>query len=200
MVSPPQQWTSATFMDVSAFWSASDTDFKNLSSNFLDGRGRWSFPFDQQVTLSPENLSANFGWGVASTFWSANDTDFKNLSFNWLDGGCLCLLISKWHWHQKPKSQLNMWWCLHLGREHLLELLWMSPPFDKQVTLTSRTKVPTLWMGGCLCLLINKWHWLQKPKTQLKMWWCLHLGREHLLQHLWMSLPFDQQVTLTSKT
>ena len=21
------------------------------------------------------------------------------------------------------------------------------------------------------------------------MWWCLHLGREHLLQHLWMSLP-----------
>ena len=134
---------------------------------------------------------------------------------------------SMWHWLQKPKSQLKMWWCLHLGREHLMELLWMSLPFDskghwlqnlspnlrcdgvstlventfwsfcgcplpfdQQVTLTSKTKVPTLWMGFvsafwsakdtdfknqssnfmdgvCLCLLISKGHWLQKTKSQL---------------------------------
>ena len=51
------------WMFVSAFWSESDTDFKNLSSNFL--MRRLSPPFDQQVTLSSKNLSPNLG--VVST-------------------------------------------------------------------------------------------------------------------------------------
>ena len=190
---------------VSTFWSASDTDFKNLSSNF-----HW--------------------WGVVSTFWPAHDTDFKHLSLGvpafW--SGCLHLLISKWHWLQKPKFG-----CLHL------------------LIRVSLTLVSSIFSSGCLCLLINKWHWLQKP-----MFGCLHLliSKWHWLQiptsgclHLlirvfWLcfspsfhqgvstfwsasdtdfknlslgiytfwsgcfhllirvSLPFDQQVTLTSKT
>ena len=86
---------------------------------------------------------------------------------------------------QKPKSQLYGW--------------GLSLPFDQQVTLTSKTQVPTLdvvvsppWQRTpstafrCLHLLISKWDWLQKPKSQLFGW-----GR--------LSPPFDQQVTLSPK-
>ena len=51
---------------VSAFWSASDTESKNLSSNFLDG-------------------------GLVSAIWSASDTESKNLSPNFRCGGVSAL-------------------------------------------------------------------------------------------------------------
>ena len=65
--SPWQRTSSATFVDVSTFWSASDTDSKNLSSNFFDGLV--SLLFDQQVTLSPKNLCPNCGWGLSPSRW-----------------------------------------------------------------------------------------------------------------------------------
>ena len=137
---------------VSAFWSASNIDFKSLSVNFLDGVGVstfWSASDTDFKNLSPkfrcdgvpalaENTFCNFqevsppwqrvpsgAFVDVSAFWSANDTDFKNVSSNFMDGGCLCLLISKWHWLQKCKFQLYGW--------------GLSPPFDQQVTLTSKT-------------------------------------------------------------
>ena len=169
-----------------------------------------------------KNISSNFGKGIVSTFWSASDTDFKNLSSNFGWGeGCLCLLISKWHWLWKPKFQL---WTGGLSPpfdqqvtltpktvSSNFEWWGVVSAFDQQVTLTLKCKFQ-LWMGegvvsafwsasdtdfknlssnfgwgrGCLCLLISKCHWLQKPKFQL---WTRGL-----------SLSFDQQGTLTSKT
>ena len=168
---------------VSAFWSASDTDFKNLSL------------------------------GV-STFWSASDTYFKNLSLvvsllirvslplgvftYW--SGCHCLLISKWHWLQKPKFKLSLaqvvstFWTPSAAFEDV-STIWsasdtdfknlssnfhwwgLSPPFDQQVTLTWKTYV-----------------WVSTPFD-----WCVStFGCLHFF--IRVSLPFDQQVTLTSKT
>ena len=37
----------------------------------------------------------------------------------------------------------------------------LSPTFDQQVTLSPK-HLSQLWMGGCLCLLISKWHGVQK--------------------------------------
>ena len=148
---------------------------------------------------------------MSTPFWSASVSAFWS--------GCLHLLISKWHWLQKPKFQLSS---------------GLSPPFDQQVTLTSKISldISTFWSGclhlwlhllfwsgclhlwvspafwsGCLHLLISKWHWLQKPKFG-----CLHLlirvfpPFDQGVSAFWsasdtgcgMSLPFDQQVTLTS--
>ena len=152
-----------------------------------------------------------FGWGVVSAFWLKQ-------------GGCLHLLISKWYWVQKPKFQLFGWglfppfdqqvtqtpktqvptldvvvslpsWrtpaafrrCLCLDGEHLLKLLQMSLPFDQQVTLVPKTQVPTL----DVVVSLPSW------RTPAAFRRCLCLDGEHLLKLLQMSLPFDQQVTLT---
>ena len=105
----------------------------------------------------------------------------------WTGEGCLHLLISKWHWLQKPKFQLWIgglslsWW------EHFMQLLWSLYKNDHYMF--------QLWTGeGCLHLLISKWHWLQKPKFQLWIgglslsWW------EHLL-HLLQSLYKNDHYT-----
>ena len=114
---------------VLAFWSAGDTDFKNLS---LGVSTCWSGclclwvspPFHHGVPAfwsasdtDFRNLSSNFHVRVVSTFWSASDrlqkSKFRSLHlfirvclplvvstfWSW----DLCLLISKWHWLQKPK-------------------------------------------------------------------------------------------------
>ena len=162
---------------VSAFWSASDTDFKNLSL------------------------------GV-STFWSASDTYFKNLSLvvsllirvslplgvftYW--SGCHCLLISKWHWLQKPKFKLSLaqvvstfWSASDTDFKNLclgVYTFWSASDTDclqsyirvspclliSKWQWLQKPKSPTFIRGSCLCLLISKWHWLQKP-----MFGCLHL-------------------------
>ena len=142
--------------------------------------------------------------GVVSVFWSASDIDFKNLSLgvSTFSSGCLCLLIrylclliSKWHWLQKPKCQLLLG-CLYLWSAsdtdfktkvwYLHLLIKVSPPLG----------VSALW-SGCLCLLISKWHWLQKPKSQL--WWgfvsVFWSASDTDFKNLsWVSLPFDQGV------
>ena len=167
---------------VSTFWSASDTDFKHLClgvSTFWSGCLWLWFPpsFHQDV----------------SAFWSTSDTDFKNLSPNSRCGclhlgeehllqpcGCLCLLISKWHF--KNLSLNFHWW-------GVVSIFWSTSDTDiKNLSLG----VYTFW-SGCFhllmrvpLLLISKSHWLQKPKFQ------------HSPGGL--SPPFDQQVTLTSKT
>ena len=208
-LSPPWQRTpSAAFEDVYTIWSASDTDFKNLSSNF-----HWwglSPPFDQQVTLTSKTyvwVSPPFDQGVStfgclfwsqdvSTFWSASDTDFKNLSsnFHWW-GGCLHLLTSSWHWLQTPKFRCP---CLLIRVSPPLISTWhwlQKPKFGCLHLLirVSLTLVSSIFSSGCLCLLINKWHWLQKP-----MFGCLHLliSKWHWLQkpNIWVSTPFDQGV------
>ena len=142
---------------VSTFWSASNTDFKNLSSNFLVGR-KLVFSFWSASDTESKKPKCELWMGVTSTLWSASDTDFKNLSSNFMDGGCLCLLISKAHWLQNLSPNLRC---------------------DGVSTLAENTFCS---ICGGPHLLISNWHWLQKPKFQLKMWWCLHLGREHLLE------------------
>ena len=173
-------------------------------------------------------LFSKFDQGV-STFWSASDTDFKNLSLGiytfwscvsafW--SGRLHLLISTWHWLQK-----SMFGCLHLlirvslpfdqqvtltsktycsnfhwvvrGHLHLLISKWhltsrgVVSAFWSASDTESKTPVPTLDVVVSL-------PWQRIASAAFRS--CLHLGREHLLQLLKMSPPFDQQVTLTSKT
>ena len=222
-LSPPWQRTpSAAFEDVSTIWSASDTDFKNLSSNF-----HWwglSPPFDQQVILTSKTyvwVSPHFDQGVSTfgcLFWSQ----------------CLHLLISKWHWLQKPKFQLSLvgvvstfwpahdtdfkhlslgvpaFWsgCLHLfwsGCLHLLirvSLTLFPPSFHQDVSAfwsTSDTDFKNLCLG-----VYTFW---SASDTDFKI---LHLGVSifwsgcfdfaFLHPFIRVSPPFDQQVTLTSKT
>ena len=177
-LSPPWQRTpSAAFEDVSTIWSASDTDFKNLSSNF-----HWwglSPPFDQQVILTSKTyvwVSPHFDQGVSTfgcLFWSQ----------------CLHLLISKWHWLQKPKFQLSLvGGCLHLLTS---SWHWLQTPKFRCPCLLIRVSPP----------LISKWHWLQIPTVWVSPPFdqgVFDFGFLHLF--IRMSLPFDQQVTLTSKT
>ena len=159
-------WVSPLFhQGVSAFWSASDNDFKNLSPNFRMwwvvsaiwsardillqkavqelsppfGRESplWVLQlFDQDVSTiwsasdtDFKNLSSNFHWGVVSTFWSASDNDFKNLSLDistfW--SGCLHLWV-----HLLFDQGLSTFGCVCF-------LIRVSPLFDQQVTLTSKT-------------------------------------------------------------
>ena len=119
--------------------------------------------------------------------------------------GCLCLLISKWYWLQKPKFG-----CLHLlirvslpfdqgvstfrsasdtdfknlslgvsafWSGCLCLLIRMSLPFDQQVTLTSKTYFPTFTRGvrGCLHLLISKWHLTSREVVSAFWLGCLFL-------------------------
>ena len=109
-LSPPWQRTpSAAFEDVSTIWSASDTDFKNLSSNFH----WWGLPppFDQQVILTSKTYVLPFTSGGSSPPFVQQVTDFKNLSLG---------VYTFWSG------------CFHL-------LIRVSLPFDQQVTLTSKT-------------------------------------------------------------
>ena len=193
---------------VSAFWSASDTDFKNLSL------------------------------GV-STFWSASDTYFENLSLvvslfirvslplgvftYW--SGCHCLLISKWHWLQKPKFKLSLaevvstFWsasdtdfknlCLGVYTFWLVCLyLWVSPLFHQGVSAfwsasdIDFKNLSSNFQEGELSPPFDQQvtHWLQKPKFGCL---CLLIRVSPLwvLQLFDQGVPlFDQQVTLTSKT
>ena len=217
-VSPHFDQGVITYWSQCLQWSASETDFKNLSSNFH--------------------------WGVVSTFWSASDTDFKNLSL----GVHLLIRVSpplgdtlKHLFHQG----VSTFWsgCDFVSSFHQdVSAFWsasdtdfknlssnfqegeLSPPFDQQVThwlqkpkfgclLPFDQGVSDLWVSpafwsGCLHLLISKWHWLQKPKFQLSLVGCLHLliSKWQWLQKpkfghstFWSGLspPFDQQVTLT---
>ena len=212
---------------VSTFWSASDTDMKNLCL------GVYTF----WLVCLYLWVSPLFHQGV-SAFWSASDIDFKNLSsnFHWR-GSCLHHLISKWHTDCKNLSLgVSAFWsgCLHFGCcsflirvFHCLISKWhwlQKPKFQ-------------LSLGGCLHLLISKWQWLQKPKFghlhllirvspplgasafwsgSLHLWVCLLFDQG--LSTLWsasdtdfknlnpnfhqgeLSPSFDQQATLTSKT
>ena len=146
---------------VSTFWSASDTDFKNLTCpTFTGGVSTFWSASDTDF----KNLISNFHWGVVSTFWSASDTDFKNLTLgvSAFQSGCLHLLISKWHWLQKPNFQISLGGCLHLliSKWHWLQkpkfgclclLIRVSPPFD----------VSTFWSvsDNDFKNLISKYHW-----------------------------------------
>ena len=167
-----------------------------------------SLPFDQQVTLTSKTYFPTFTGG---------------------SGGCLHLLISKWHWLQGGLSlpfdqqvTLNPNTCPNfrcggvsaLAENSFCSIQELSPPWQR---------TPFAASGRFLCLLISKWHWLQKPKFQLSLvgvvstFWSagdtdfknLSLGVYTFWSgclHLWVSLlitvspPFDQQVTLTSKT
>ena len=187
---------------VSIIWSASNTDFKNLSLGvytFWSGcLYLWvSQLFDQGVSTfwsacdtDFKNLSSNFHWWVVSIFWSASDNDFKNLSSNFQEGELSPPFDQQvTHWLQKPKFG-----CICL-------FIRVSLPFDQLVTLTLKNLslgVSTFWSAsdtyfknlslvvslfirvslplgvftywsGCHCLLISKWHWLQKPKFKLSL-------------------------------
>ena len=121
---------------VSTFWSASDTESKKPKS---------------QLWMQ-----------VVSTFWSASDTE-----------------------SQKPKSQHYIWWCHHLNTEHMQFLGGVSPrqrqlvlmrcylltiqDGNERIAVRSRLYIHNskktkfqLWVGGCLHLLISKWHWVPK--------------------------------------
>ena len=104
---------------VSTCWSTSDTDFKNLSSNFGWGREGMSLP-----------LISKWHWLLKPNFQL------------WPVGGCLCPLISNWHWLLKPSFQLWPVGCCHcllISNWHWLQKhnfqLWgregLSPPFDQ---------------------------------------------------------------------
>ena len=136
---------------VSAFWSASDTDFKNLSL------------------------------GV-STFWSASDTYFKNLSLvvslfirvslplgvftYW--SGCHCLLISKWHWLQKPKFKLSLSSGCHTfwsASDTDFSYIWASPSFDQGIS-ASDTDMKNLCLGVYTFWLVCLYLWVSPPFDQ----------------------------------
>ena len=135
-----------------------------------------SLPFDQPVTLTSKTQVPTFTGGFVSTYWSANDTDFKNLSF-----GCLCLSIRMFSifWSANDTDFKNL-----SSNFHWREL---SPPFDQQVILTSKTYVcvsPPFHHGvSAFC---------SASDIDLKTL---------VTPFMWgLSQPFDQQVTLTSKT
>ena len=68
-----------------------------------------SLPFDQQVTLSPKNLSPNFRWG------------------------CLCLLISKQHWIQKTHPNISCGGVSTLAENTCS--FQVSPPWQRHLVL-----------------------------------------------------------------
>ena len=100
---------------------------------------------------------------------------FSILAENTFCRGCLHLLISKWHWLQKPKFG-----CLHLLRVSLdrqvsltfgcLHLFWHWSGCLHLLIRVSLTLVSLHLLIRMSLLLISKWHWLQKPKTV----GCLH--------------------------
>ena len=202
---------------VSIFWSASDTDLKNLSPNFsrcgdvstLAENTFCSFSRCLHLLISKwhwlQKPKFQLSGGVVSTCWSASDTDFKNLSF-----GCLCLSIRVFSifWSASDTDFKNLssnfhWRGLSPPFDQQVILtsktyVWVSPPFD-QVTMTQKPK-PNLWVSPFDPFLISKWHWLQKPKFQLSLGGCLHLliSKWHWLQKpkFWVSLPFNQGVSI----
>ena len=220
---------------VSTFWSATYTDFKTLCSNFDWGREGLSPHFDQQLTLTSKPYVPTLaGGGRACLHILINKWHWllKPKFQLWLGegGGCLHLLLSKLHWLQKHNFPL---W---LGEGGLVSTFWsatytdfktlcsnfgwgregLSPHFDQQLTLTSKPYVPTLAGGGraCLHILINRWHWLLKPKFQLWLgeggdvpafWSATDTDFKNLTSNFgWgkegLSPHFDQQVTLASKS
>ena len=146
-----------------------------------------SLSFAQQVCTDFKNITSHFGWGREGlsplSCWSKCG-DKPSLPQPKLEHRVLksAILISNLHWLQNPMFQL---W---LGEGGLVSTFWsatyadfktlcsnfgwgregLSPHFDQQLTLTSKPYVPTLAGGGraCLHILVNKWHWLLKPKFQ----------------------------------
>ena len=174
---------------VSTFWSASDTDFKNLSlgvSAFDQGvSGFWLGCLHLLIRVSSKtwlwfHLHPPFHQDV-SAFWSTSDTDFKNLSPNFDQCGSGCLHLSASDTDFKNLSLgVSAFWsgCLCL-------LIRMSLPFDQQVTLTSKT-LSKFHQGG---------QGLSPPFDQQ-----MTLDFKGVVSAFCCLLPFDQQVTLTSKT
>ena len=149
-----------------------------------------SLPSNQQVTLTPKTKVQTLDVAVSPPWWRTPSAAFRR---------CLCLLISKWHWLQKTQVTTLDAWVVCL--------------FDQQVTLTLKTQVLTLdvvwkWKNYCkVCYIyIN-------PKKQV-----LPLDRDGGVSIFWsasdnepknpssnfldggLSLPFDQEVTLSPKT
>ena len=195
-------WRSGCFQPFdqgfSAFWSASDTDFKNLSSNFHWWGVVSTFWSTSDTDFKNLTLGVYTLWSGCFHLWMRVPLPLISKS-HWLQkpkfqhspGGLSptfdqqVILTCKWYWLQKPKFG-----CLHL-------LISVSLPFDQGVSTfrsASDTDFKNLSLGvsafwyRCLCLLISKWHWLQKPK----------FGHLHPLIRVFP--PFDQQMTLTSNT
>ena len=129
--------------------------------------GRLSPPFDQQVTLSLKILSPSFGWGLSPPF-----DQQVTLS---------------------PRNQYsNLGWGLSL-------------PFDQQVTLRPKILSPIFGWGVISAFWSASDTESQNPKSQLWMgvvstfWSASDTESQKLKFQLWMglSLPFDQQVTLS---
>ena len=129
-----------------------------------------SLPFDQQVTLSPENLSPKFLDGrVVSTFRSRSDTE-----------------------SEKPKSQLGGWGlslpCAHM-RCYLLTIQFGKERIAVRSLLyihNSHKPKFQFWMGVVSPFWSGSDTKSKKHKSQpWTGWGCLHLGGEHLLQLSW---------------
>ena len=168
-------WVAAFWSGCSTVWSASDTDFKNLSSNFQEGElsppliSKWQWLQKPKfghlhllIRMSPP-LGASAFWSGSlhlwvcllfdqgvSTLWSASDTDFKNLNLG---------VSTFWSASNTDFKNLSLgvytfdqgvstFGCLSF-------LTRVSPPFDQGVQKLFQLS------------LISKWHWLQKPKFQL---------------------------------
>ena len=134
------------FPNVSAFWSASYTESKNQSSTF----GGLSLP---SAYMRCYLLTIRYGIVGTPLSWLLYIHNSQNPKLQLVGWGCcLCLLISKWHWLQKPMSQLMMWWCLHLGRKHPLQVFpnvsaFWSASYTESKNLSSN-------FGGCLWLVL----------------------------------------------
>ena len=180
------------------FWSASDTESKNISPNIRYGgvttltQNTSSFqevspPRQRHLVLmrcyllaiqvenetiavrsllymhNSKKTKLQLWVGFVSTFWSASDTESK-----------------------KPKSQLWMqvvstfWSANDTETKKFKSQLWMgvttlSPPFDQQMTLSPKILSPNFGWGGCLHLLISKWHWVLKSWVPALDGGCLRL-------------------------
>ena len=157
---------------------------KILSCNFEWGL---SLPFDQQVTLSPKNLSPNIRYGGVTTL-AQNTSSFQEVS---------------------PPRQRH----LVLMRCYLLTIQVgnCNNCCEKPTIYTYLQKYLSCNFGVevCLYLLISKWHWVQENlspnfgcRLSLPFDQQVTLSPRNPKSQLWigvLSLPFDQQVTLESK-
>ena len=104
------------------------------------------------------------------TFWSASDTESKNLSPNIRYGGVTTLA--------QNTSSFQEVSTIYTPRQRHLVLMRTPVTCSWGVTIqvenetiavrsllyihNSKNPKLQLWVGGCLYLLISKWHWIQK--------------------------------------
>ena len=116
--------------------------YKHISKNhkFQLWMGGLSPPFDQQVTLSPKNLSPNVRCGGVSALPENTFCSFQKVSPLWQRHLVLmrCYLLTIQFGNERTVVRRLL--CKHISKNHKFQL----------------------WSGDCLHLLISKWHWVQK--------------------------------------